>query len=99
MQRLVAGGDERLVATAETDGTVQVWDTDREVQLATMVLAGPCRALGFTGDGRYLVTVTYDDSLQLWDLSVLLQEPAALMGRVSGETGLGWEGGEVVLVH
>jgi WD40 repeat protein len=68
--RTVTGGafspDGRLVATASTDGPVQVWrlPTGRLVR----ELRSHIRRVEFGADGRRLVTAGYDGTARIWDV-------------------------------
>jgi RNA polymerase sigma factor (sigma-70 family) len=67
---VVFAPDGRRVATARSDGVIQVWDvvTGRELLSRSGFLA-ECRCLAFAPDGRYLASGHADGTILVWDVS------------------------------
>jgi WD40 repeat protein len=60
--------DSRLVASANADGTVSLWDLDRR-QLAHTLLGQLQNEGCFSPDGQRLATPASDGTIRLWDLA------------------------------
>ena len=64
--KAVFAPDGRTLATANTDGTVSLWETlsgKERLQMKT----GPVAALTFSSDGKILVTGGTDGTIGFWD--------------------------------
>jgi WD40 repeat protein len=59
--------DERLLATAASDGTVRVWEVEGRRQLAQMKHEG-LTAFAFSSGGAYLVTADDGKGIQIWSV-------------------------------
>ena len=74
--------DARLVACAESDGTVAVWDVDKRLQLRRISAAfGPAAPVEFSGNNTLLSLVQIKDlSLHMWDLNTWQEVPLHFPG-------------------
>lgn len=63
------GPDDRTIATADGDGTVQLWDagTGRRLHVLHGHVGG-AQAIAFSRDGRMLATTGDDHTVRLWDV-------------------------------
>ncbi|MDJ0385172.1 helix-turn-helix domain-containing protein [Streptomyces sp. G-G2] len=62
--------DGRLIAAAEADGTVRVWDTARHRLVSTLTgHGGSVFAVAFSPDGRLLASAGADRTVGLWDVA------------------------------
>ncbi|MCI0458831.1 MAG: WD40 repeat domain-containing protein [Gemmataceae bacterium] len=75
--------DGRMLATAEADQTIRLWDTTRGAELHRLrghecfaraggrdwALTCAMTALAFSPDGKTLVSTSHDGSVRLWDVS------------------------------
>jgi WD40 repeat protein len=59
--------DGQYLATAGSDGIVQIWDTKNHRQVALLKDNTYVRAVSFSQDGRYLATVSLDNKARVWD--------------------------------
>ena len=89
--------DGRLLATAGSDGSVRVWDVGSYRELARLAGYGRSSGLEFSPDSTLLATAQADNSVRLWDMSVLKLPVEELMERVTVESGLLWDGQQVVV--
>jgi COMPASS component SWD3 len=63
----------RLLATADHDGTVKLWDVATGRQLASLDgQADRLRSVAFSPDGRTLVAIGTNNDVQLWDVTEVL---------------------------
>ncbi|HWO21593.1 MAG TPA: WD40 repeat domain-containing protein [Kofleriaceae bacterium] len=62
--------DSRRMVSGSQDGTLKVWDLDRERELVTLEgHHGPVNACAVTPDGRRVVSASADRTLKVWDLA------------------------------
>jgi WD40 repeat protein len=69
--RLVFGPDGRLLAAANWDGTVIVWDLAADRSRVLEGHAGRVNAVALHPDGRHLASVGTDKNVVIWDLAVI----------------------------
>jgi WD40 repeat protein len=63
----------RLLATADHDGTVKLWDVATGRQLASLEgHADGLSGVAFSPDGRTLAAIGHDDDVRLWDVTEVL---------------------------
>jgi WD40 repeat protein/tetratricopeptide (TPR) repeat protein len=80
--------DERLLIAASSDGTVRIFDSDKQTQVFEPISHdGRLEDLHISWDGRYLLTGTAKQA-RIWDLSVgrALTLPLEQAGRSEGGT-------------
>ena len=64
------GPDDRLLATAGSDGTVRIWDLEtRRLQRTLPWHEKTVKAVEFSADGRWLASVDSANTVKLWDMS------------------------------
>ena len=79
--------DGQLLATADTDGTVRLWDVDTQQQIGPAVTAsetGGTNAVAFSPNGELLATANADGTGQLLDVAFprdLTRAACAIAGR------------------
>jgi WD40 repeat protein len=69
--RIVFGPDGRLLAAANWDGTVIVWDLTADRSRVLEAHAGRVNAIALHPDGRHLASVGADPNVVIWDLVVI----------------------------
>ena len=70
VDRLALSSDRRLLATADADGTVRIFDVDRGTLLHVLHgHHGPVTDVAFSGDGKLLVSSGRDTRAILWNLA------------------------------
>ncbi len=58
-----------LTSPALTPGSIELWDTSREVSLSTLKgHAGNVNSVSFTADGNHLLSGSADCTMRLWDV-------------------------------
>lgn len=58
-----------LTSPALTPGSIELWDTSREVSLSTLKgHAGNVNSVSFTADGNHLLSGSADFTMRLWDV-------------------------------
>jgi WD40 repeat protein len=80
--------DGKTLASADFDGTIQVWDvaTHRQLGDALSGHTGPVWSVAFSPDGKTLASANNDGTIRLWD--VVSRQP--LGDPLRGHTGLVW---------
>ena len=64
---LAFGPDERLLASGSWDGTITLWELERDAPLWTVQHTKGVLSLAFTPDGRTLASSGNDATIQLWE--------------------------------
>jgi WD40 repeat protein len=69
IRALALSADDKLLASAATDGTILVWDvTSGEVKQQLIGESGQAHSLAFSPEGRWLVAAGTDGALRQWSL-------------------------------
>ncbi len=89
--------DGRMLATGGSDGYVRIWDVGSYRELARLPGYGRSAGLEFSPDASLLATPQADNAVRLWDMDVLRLPVEELMERVTVESGLLWDGQQVVV--
>ena len=62
--------DSTLLATADADGTVQLWNpASGQVSLTTYTGNGAMTGVAFSPDGKLLATADADGTVRVWNLA------------------------------
>ncbi|MEZ4705571.1 MAG: BTAD domain-containing putative transcriptional regulator [Caldilineaceae bacterium] len=64
---LAFGPDSNLMTSASHDGTVRLWNLDRQAQIQRWNTQGALLAIGFSPDGAQMISVGYAGIVYLWD--------------------------------
>jgi len=86
--------DGQLLASADADGTVQLWDpATGQLVRAIQETGSSTRVAGvaFSPDGRLLAIASSDGAVSLWDLSALTDPYQALCTDVGPPTRQQWQ--------
>ena len=81
-------GDGRVLASADADGDILIWDADKGNKLHVLKNANKSliRSLALSSDGRILVSGSDDGSIVVWDVkrgeASKLRENQILSGRL-----------------
>ena len=77
--------DGKLLATADADGTVRVWNPPGgQAPLATYTGIGAVNAVAFSPDGKLLASADADGTVRLWNTATGHEEGAAPPGWTPG---------------
>jgi WD40 repeat protein len=85
-----------VLASADSDGTVRLWDpaTGQPIGISLPADTGPGRgvtAVAFSPDGKLLASADTDGAMQLWEVSLIANPYAALCADVGPLTRQGWD--------
>ena len=70
VEAIAISGDGTTLASGSDDGTVGLWDMERQQPLATLPgNARPVVAVSFSHDGKTLASVSTDGLVRLWDVA------------------------------
>jgi WD40 repeat protein len=69
--------DGKMLASADRDGTVKLWDMSTRQELATLQHKNSVYSVAFSSDGKMLASADRDKTVKLWDISTR-QELATL---------------------
>jgi WD40 repeat protein len=84
--------DGNLLATADADGTVGLWDpaTGQAVASLPADIGVAVTAVAFSPDGNLLATADADGTVQIWNMSLFAHPYAALCADVGSPTSADW---------
>ena len=88
--------DGKLLASADNDGTVRLWDPATGHPVGAPIPADPGPSGGVTGvafspDGKLLAIADGDGTVRLWEVSLFTNPYAALCADVGPPTRHDWE--------
>jgi WD40 repeat protein len=84
--------DGKLLATADADGTVGLWDPATGQAIASLPadIGDGVSAVAFSADGNLLASADADGTVQTWQMSVFSDPYAALCADVGSPTPTDW---------
>jgi WD40 repeat protein len=87
--------DSKLLASADADGTVKLWNTATGQEVGAPLPAGPgtggaVNGVAFSPDGTLLASAYSDGTVQTWQVSLFADPYAALCADVGPPTKADW---------
>jgi WD40 repeat protein/serine/threonine protein kinase len=83
INRMIYDTGRNLIYTANTNGTISVWDLEGTAPIQTLTgHRGAIRDMAISPDGRFLATASLDQTAILWDL-----ETRQILFTLTGHTG------------
>ncbi|KZV76882.1 WD40 repeat-like protein [Peniophora sp. CONT] len=76
--------DSRLLGTGSNDGTVHVWDLQRNTSAGEVLRghAGPVHSVAFFRDGHRIVSSSSDSTIRIWDTKIRTSAPEPVKDHV-----------------
>ena len=92
---MVFSPDGKLLASADADGTVRLWNPATRQPIGIPLPAvtgnnGDVQRVAFSPDGKLLASADADGTMRLWDVSQLANPYAALCTDVGPPTRQNW---------
>ena len=93
MNAVAFSPDGKLLASAEVDGTVQLWNLAAGQPAGAALQVGigyPVNGVAFSPDGKLIAAADADGTVRMWPVSLFADPYAALCAQVGPPTRAEW---------
>jgi WD40 repeat protein len=73
VEGVAASADDKLLATAGSEGRVRLWDVRADKELSSLELGASAWSVALDPDGRYLAAGDSNGVVKVWEVSRLLR--------------------------